>query len=90
MLIQKTVTILRKECPSNASRSSLSRKLVLVPAGLLHHQFHIRSPKAEIEDKEDTELCTSQAFVDCSTMYTILLLLNINIFLGRGSFPFFK
>ena len=56
VLIQKTVTILRKECPSNASRSTLSRKLVLVPAGLLHHQFHIRSPKAEIEEGETRKL----------------------------------
>ena len=69
----------------------------LFPAGLLHHCFHIRSPRLrrrrrrkmerrgrdrgerdkKAEQKEDTELCTSQAFVDCSTICTMLLLLNV-------------
>ena len=60
------------------------------PAGLLHHRFHIRTPKTEEEEeenwrrkkkygrggrdrkaeqKEETELCTWQAFVDCSRYY---------------------
>ena len=36
------------------------------------------------EQKEDTELCTSQAFVDCSTRYTMLLQLNKIYFWGEG------
>ena len=102
-LIQKTVTILRKHCPNNASRSSLLRKLYnwfqLVSFTIvftftlrrLRRRRRRRRRKIEggggdkkAEQKEDTELCTSQAFVDCSTIYTKLLLLNINIFLGRG------
>ena len=102
MLMQKTVTILRKQCPNNASRSSLSRKLynwfqlvsfTIVFTFALRRLRRRRRRRRKIEgggrdrkaeQKEDTELCTSQAFVDCSTIYTMLLLLNINILLGRG------
>ena len=56
VLMQKTVTILSKESSVPTMRpyrlSTLSRKLELVPAGLLQHRFHTRSPKAE-EGKEE-------------------------------------
>ena len=47
--VSTDIKTLRKLCPNNTSRSSLSRKLV--PAGLLHHPFHIRSPKTEEEEE---------------------------------------
>ena len=105
MLIQKTVTILRKQCPNKASRSSLSRKLynwfqlvsfTMAFTFALRRLRRRRRRKIEgggrdrggrdrkAEQKEDTELCTSQSFVDCCTMYTMFLLLNINVLLGRG------
>ena len=55
--------------------------------------------EGEIEDRETGKLnkkrtqsyiCTSQAFEDCSTIYTMLLLLNLNILLGRRLYELFQ
>ena len=106
VLMQKTVTILRKQCPNNASTSTLSRKLynrfqlvsfTIVFTFVLRRLRRRRRRRTKIEgggrdrggrdrkaeQKEDAELRTSQAFVDCSTIYTMLLLLSINTLLRR-------
>ena len=55
---QYSQIILRKQCPNNMSRSNLLRKLYnwFLLAGLLHHHFHIQSPKTKEEEGETGKL----------------------------------
>ena len=114
ILIQKTVTILRKQCPNNAFRSSFPRKLynwsqlvsltIVFTFALRRLRRRRRRRRRKIkgggrerktEQKEDTELCPSQAFVECFTIYIYIYIYYVvtvkyKYTFGEGAGYFFK